>query len=348
VKNFSRLFLRLITSNMRGRWVFAFGVFLAVCVLASCKGKNNASQPPATNPSGNESNSLRQNPTNWVAGTDLSKFDLLAIDFVDPQNAWAVGDISPEGGPLFRTTDGGNSWQQIARITEVFSAIQFLNTSTGWMAGYAGRIERSDDGGRTWKTQRVEQEGDVFNALYFVDAQHGWAAGGSGLLCRTTDGGNTWQQIATNRIEDFWAVRFATSEHGWIVGEDGLILATTDGGNTWVQQKSATTKALSGLTLLSSGALVTVGESGTILRSENGGTWQAINSGTTEMLNAIAASDKDTLWAVGSGGAIVSSNDGGKSWTVHKPVSTRHLLAIDLIPGRGIAVGKRGAIQRLQ
>jgi photosystem II stability/assembly factor-like uncharacterized protein len=333
---------------MRGRLIFAFGVFLALCVLAACKSKNNAAPQPATNPPGNESDSLRQNPANWLAGTDISKFDLLAIDFVDPQNAWTVGDISPEGGPLFRTTDGGNSWQQIARITEVFSAIQFLNTSTGWMAGYAGRIERTDDGGRTWKTQRVEQEGDVFNSLYFVDNERGWAAGGSGLLCRTTDGGNSWQQIATNRIEDFWTVRFATAERGWIVGEDGLILATTDSGNTWVQQKSATTKALSGLTILPSGAIVAVGESGTILRSENGGNWQIVPSGTNEMLNAIAAFDKDALWAVGSGGAILSSNDSGKSWMVHKPVSARHLLAIDLISGRGIAVGKRGAIQRLQ
>lgn len=317
-------------------------------MLAACKGKNNETQQPATNSSANESNPVRQNPGDWIAGADISKYDLLTIDFVDAQNAWTVGDISPEGGPLFRTTDGGNSWQQIARITEVFSSIQFLNTSTGWMAGYAGRIERSDDGGRNWKTQRIEREGDVLNSLYFVDAEHGWAAGGRGLVCRTTDGGNSWQQMATNRIEDFWAVRFATAERGWIVGEDGLIQATTDGGNTWVQQKSSTTKALSGLTILSSGALVTVGESGTILRSENGSNWQVVNSGTTEMLNAVA-SDKDELWAVGSGGATLSSNDGGKSWTVHKPVTTKHLLAIDFIsPGRGIAVGKRGAIQKFQ
>jgi photosystem II stability/assembly factor-like uncharacterized protein len=330
------------------RLIFACAALL-ICLLASCRGKNNAPQPPATNSSGNESHSSRENPSAWVAGLDISKFDLLAIDFVDLQNAWAVGDISPEGGPLLRTTDGGNSWQVIARITEVFSAIQFLNTSTGWMAGYAGRIERSDDGGRTWKTQRVEREGEVFNSLYFLDTQRGWAAGGRGLLCRTTDGGNSWQQLATNRVEDFWAVRFASPERGWIVGEDGLILATTDGGNSWIQQKSAITKALLGLTILPTGALVAVGESGTILRSEDGGTWQTVGSGTTEMLNAVAASDKDSLWVVGSGGATLRSGDGGKSWALHRPVSARHLLAIDLIsPERGIAVGKRGAIQRLQ
>jgi photosystem II stability/assembly factor-like uncharacterized protein len=345
-KKLSQLFWHAIASNRLG--VGALFVF-AVLLLAACGGKNNSPQPPATNSSANESYSLRPDSGHWLAGTEISKFDLLAIDFVDPLNAWTVGDISPEGGPLLRTTDGGNSWQVIARITEVFSAIQFLNLSTGWMAGYAGRIERSDDGGRTWKTQRVEREGEIFNSLFFLNPEQGWAAGGRGLLCRTTDGGRSWQQLATNRIEDFWAVRFASPERGWIVGEDGLILATADGGNNWVQQKSATTKALSGLTILPSGALIAVGESGTILRSENGGNWQAVPSGTGEMLNAVAASDSNLLWAVGSGGATLGSTDGGNSWVVYPPVSARHLLAIDLSsPGRGIAVGKRGTIQRLQ
>ncbi len=334
---------------MSVRFILAFIALVLVSVLVSCTGKKNPTQHAATDKPLEESYPLRQDQGRWNTGVDISKFDLLAIDFLDAQNGWTVGDISPEGGPLFRTTDGGISWQVIARITEVFSSIQFVSPSLGWMAGYAGRIERTDDGGQTWKTQRFEREGEVLNSLCFVDQERGWAAGGRGLVCRTTNGGNRWEEIVTNRIEDLWTVRFATPERGWIVGEDGLILSTTDGGSTWTQQKSGTTKALLGLTILPSSAMVAVGESGTILRSENGSDWQAIHSGTTEMLNAVAAADKDRLWAVGSGGATLSSNDGGKSWTMNQPVSARHLMAIDLINStRGIAVGKRGAIQRLQ
>lgn len=334
---------------MSVRFILALLVLVTVSLWVSCTGKKNSTQQVTTNQPDKESNPLRPNQGRWIAGADISKFDLLAIDFVDPQNAWAVGDISPEGGPLFRTTDGGNNWQVVARITEVFSSIQFISLTTGWMAGYAGRIERTDDGGRTWKTQRFEREGEVLNSLCFVDKERGWVAGGKGLVCRTANGGNSWEEIATNRVEDLWTVRFATPERGWIVGEDGLILSTTDGGNTWAQQKSGTTKALLGLTILSSGTLVAVGESGAILRSENGRDWQIIHSGTTEMLNTVAASDPDTLWAVGSGGATVGSNDGGKSWAITQSVSSRHFMAIDLISStRGIAVGKRGAVQRLQ
>jgi photosystem II stability/assembly factor-like uncharacterized protein len=334
---------------MSVRFILVFIALVVVSVWVACTGKKNSTQPATTNQPDKESYSSRQNLADWLADTEISKLDLLAIDFVDEQNAWAVGDISPEGGPLFRTTDGGNSWQSIARTTEVFSSIQFVNPSLGWMAGYAGRIERTDDGGKTWKTQRFEREGEVLNSLCTVDQERGWAAGGRGLVCRTTNGGKSWEEVTTKRVEDLWTVRFVTPERGWIVGEDGLILSTTDGGNTWIQQKSGTTKALLGLTILPSGTVVAVGESGTILRSENGSDWQAIPSGTTAMLNAVAAADNDTLWAVGSNGATLNSNNGGKSWTMNQPVSARHLLAIDLISAtRGIAVGKRGAIQRLQ
>src|SRR5438552_18479187 len=98
---------------MSVRLISVFVELVLVMALTSCTGKNNSTQQ-ATNQQGNESNSLRQIQAPWVAGADLSKFDLLAIDFVDEQNGWTVGDISPEGGPLLRTTDGGNSWQVIA------------------------------------------------------------------------------------------------------------------------------------------------------------------------------------------------------------------------------------------
>jgi photosystem II stability/assembly factor-like uncharacterized protein len=331
---------------MRARFFSIVVAFALAFWLAACANQTTPLQQKATDSNAAAPSSAPQG--RWFAGTDISKFDLLAIDFVDAQNGWTVGDISPEGGPLLRSTDGGNSWQVIAKITEVFASIQFVNASTGWMAGYAGRIERTDDGGRTWKTQRFEREGEVLNSLYFVDKEFGWAVGGRGLVCHTTNGGNSWEQMPTNRVEDLWAVRFSSRERGWIVGEDGLIISTTDGGNNWTQQKSGTTKALFGLAILPTGTLVAVGEGGTILRGENGSDWKAVSSGAADTLNAVAA-DKEMLVAVGASGLTLSSNDEGKSWTIAAPVSTKHLLAVDLIDSRrGIAVGKRGAIQRLQ
>jgi photosystem II stability/assembly factor-like uncharacterized protein len=325
---------------------FFFITALSACMVValSC---NNYSGALESNK--NSQTSPSQNATHWVAGQNLSPYDLLAVDFVDNKTGWAVGDISPEGGPLLRTTDGGTSWQMVYKTTEVFAAIQFVTPTRGWMAGFAGRIESTTDGGLTWKTQRLEREGEVLNSLCFIDAERGFAAGGRGLLLATINGGNSWEPIPTNRVEDFWAIRFASPERGVAVGEDGLILATTDGGKSWAQKTSGTTKALLGLTAAGDGQFVVVGEDGTILRSETGADWTLMQSGTNEMLSAVAAADNQTLWAVGSRGTTVQSTDGGKSWALAPPVANRHLLALDLIsPTQGVAVGRRGAIQKLE
>jgi photosystem II stability/assembly factor-like uncharacterized protein len=189
----------------------------------------------------------------------------------------------------------------IYKTTEVFSAIQFVTPTRGWMAGFAGRIERTDDGGLSWKNQRFEREGDVLNSICFIDAERGFVAGGRG------------------------------------------------GGSSWTEKKSETTKALLGLAVSSADISIAVGEGGTILRSEKGSEWAPINSGTVEMLNAVAAADDNNFCAVGSRGATLQSTDGGKSWTVAAPVSAKHLLAIDLISAsQGVAVGRRGGIQKLE
>jgi photosystem II stability/assembly factor-like uncharacterized protein len=326
---------------MRKKMVLPVALLVFTFASLCCNNKSGASKQ-----SKNTQSSSSQ--IHWVTGQTISPYDLLAVDFVDEKNGWAVGDISPEGGPLLRTTDGGNSWKVIYKITEVFSAIQFVTPTRGWMAGFAGRIEHTDDGGLTWKNQRFEREGEVLNAICFIDAERGFVAGGRGLVLGTTDGGKTWAQMATDRIEDLWAIRFASPERGFIVGEDGLILSTTDGGKTWAQKKSATTKALLGLAVTADDISIAVGEGGTILRSEKGSDWTEVNSGTSEMLNGVAAAD-NIFWAVGSRGTNLQSTDGGQSWAVVAPVSANHLLAIELISAtQGVAVGRRGAIQKLE
>ena len=331
-------------ANRPQQFFFMIAFLTCIFVAVSCNNHSGALESNKNTPI-----SPSPNTTHWVAGQSISPYDLLAVDFVDGKTGWAVGDISPEGGSLLRTTDGGTSWQVIYKTTEVFSAIQFITATRGWMAGFAGRIESTTDGGFTWNTQRLEREGEVLNSLCFIDAERGFAAGGHGLVLRTTDGGKTWEQIATGRVEDFWAMRFASPERGIIVGEDGVILATTDGGKTWTQKKSGTTKALLGLAITAEGLSIAVGEGGTILRSENGADWALNNSGTNEMLSAVAAADNSILWAVGARGTTLHSTDGGKNWTAIAPVSLRPLLAIDLTSAaQGVAVGRRGAIQKLE
>ncbi|HWN99666.1 MAG TPA: YCF48-related protein [Blastocatellia bacterium] len=284
--------------------------------------------------------------THWVAGSPVAEVNLLAVDLIDQKNGWAVGDIGLMSGAVLRTTDGGQSWQAASKTDEILAAVKFVTTTRGWVAGYAGRIQRTDDGGLTWKVQRAEREGEVLNSIFFLDPERGWAVGGSGLLLLTVDGGANWEVVPTGRAEDFWSVKFLTPERGFIVGEDGLILATADGGRRWTAQPSGTSGALLGLAVASDYA-VAVGEKGTILRTDNFESWHAIEAGTSETLNAVA-SGGDVCWAVGSKGATAGSTDRGRSWKPSPAVVQRDLMSISVFSAvRAVAVGRRGAVQLL-
>src|SRR5689334_3645231 len=104
-------------------------IFLLTC--ASCGGRSNSSSQPAR----------------WSSGPNVGRLDLLAVDFLDAQTGWAVGEIDPggTGGAIYQTSDGGRNWRPIARTSEILTSVHFVNAKTGWVAGHAGRIERTDD-----------------------------------------------------------------------------------------------------------------------------------------------------------------------------------------------------------
>jgi photosystem II stability/assembly factor-like uncharacterized protein len=289
-------------------------------------------------------------PLKGTAALSLGTLDLLGVDFIDARTGWAVGDIDPRGtgGIIYKTVDGGQSWHPVARTSEILTTIHFVNLNTGWVAGYAGRIARTDDGGLTWKIQRIEREGEVLNSIFFLNEQIGWAVGASGLVLRTIDGGASWNQAETGRVEDLWGVCFREPDIGWIVGEEGLILLTSNGGKTWLPQTSGTSSSLFGIAVSSFGVVIVVGEAGTILRSDGDSGWRIAESRTKSTLNAVAVSG-NSFCAVGEKGTILNSIDDGRSWTNIAAGSPRDLTSIDLPDASyAIAIGRRGATQLLQ
>lgn len=286
----------------------------------------------------------------WSVGPLAGNQDLLSVDMIDPMVGWAVGDMEPgvAGGVIYKTTDGARTWRPASRVFEILASVHFASASVGWVAGHGGRIERTDDGGTTWKSQRVEREAEILNSIYFIDDRLGWVAGGGGLVLRTSNGGQTWDIIKTERSEDLWSVRFISPLKGWIVGEGGLVLSTTDGGLTWTQATSGVTRALLGLAVDRAGSIIAVGEGGTILRSAGGGPWARVESGTSDNLNAVSSPDSALFWCVGARGIALQSDDGGVTWKATGRLTTRDLLAIDVVsPGHGIAVGQKGFTQVL-
>jgi len=108
--------------------------------------------------------------------------------------------------------------------------------------GNEGRIERSDDGGQTWKPQANALPGD-WRAGAVVSDKVWWLVGANGAIARTTDGEH-WERIApppqaadASGKQPYWLDIVASdSQTATITAGNQQRYATHDGGKTWQKQ----------------------------------------------------------------------------------------------------------------
>jgi len=134
----------------------------------------------------------------------------LAFAFPSASQGWLAcsgGNGSrPAASALYRTTDGGRSWQSMASPLVAAStgapgdaavtALGFASPTDGWIVDDGGAVLRTRDGGQT--RMRSLAANQPVAAGLFLDAAHGWFAGGQAVWA-TRDGGTTWEKVAVDR-----------------------------------------------------------------------------------------------------------------------------------------------------
>lgn len=176
-------------------------------------------------------------------------FEVMATSFVGQDLAFVAARWT-DGRALFRTRDGGRTWEENALPAEInyVAGLRFVDERNGWLIGFAPRggqygcdhaappdvprcreiLFRSRDGGRTWTSLRVTAiapaGGSALKELQFVDATNGWMLERSGPLpCQTgkpcfnllatADGGDAWRTVlADTALSD---LHFIDRLHGW-------------------------------------------------------------------------------------------------------------------------------------
>lgn len=94
-------------------------------------------------------------------------------------------------GTLRRTNDGGGNFKSSFGYNMNFEGIQMLNTMIGYSCGLNGILNKTTDGGNTWK-QQISNTSESLNEIFFLDAKVGFAVGTNGTLLKTTDGGDNF------------------------------------------------------------------------------------------------------------------------------------------------------------
>lgn len=231
------------------------------------------------------------------SGTDVYLFSL---SFADSRHGWAVGDQSI----LLQTRDGGANWsrhkiipssqKELSREEAVVSQdpvlydVQFLDTSTGWVAGEFGKIYHTTDGGQSWSEQEHSLLGDevvdlldlpTFFGIHMVDAQHGSVAGLDGRIAHTEDG-VTWKfhqmQLDYPIVDPLFNPMGFADGSGWAIGAAGEVVRLDTAAGAWrrVRLGMEVFTWLRGMSWLNQRDGWIVGGFGLILHTTDGGqTW---------------------------------------------------------------------------
>jgi hypothetical protein len=98
-----------------------------------------------------------------------------------------------------------------------------------------GVVERTDDGGATWRRQRVKTSDEIVAGAAPSDNVC-WLVGRGGVVLMTNDGKN-WKQIPSATSVDLVAVTAGNASSATVTAADGRMFSTQNGGVTWQLMK---------------------------------------------------------------------------------------------------------------
>lgn len=290
----------------------------------------------------------RDGGVGWIS-IALPRPDLRAAYFESADSGWIAAAADEfSHAILYRTQDGGRTWQQQPDPPNVFRPVYFFlpGGSVGWVAGaklsdpppdlrvLPGCIDPPNgamlepevfhtvDGGRHWSKQPLPQMGGCpFEALSFRNDREGVAVSGSHAYY-TLDGGGAWisasfpkscnSGLPPGEQDQQTSFFFYDSKTGWLSSADGFLWKTEDGGRSWCE--------LRGLQMGAGG------------------------------LGALGALFFDTLrhgWMLDHDMNIVETNDSGSSWTM-SPGGPEYVSDLSCASDRcwAVAQGKLYRIER--
>lgn len=162
--------------------------------------------------------------------------------FLDAQTGWMAVELQSNSnfshGALFRTVDGGASWEQMS--LPVGEAVRFIDSSRGWTAGGAAGDELyiTRDGGRSWEpVQAISFDEDASPEESFQFESYSLGSLPDSAVKVEVAKGRVWAQTINGTCSGY------KTRPGESLPESALpfqcetrshLLSSMDGGLTWI------------------------------------------------------------------------------------------------------------------
>lgn len=252
--------------------------------------------------------------------------------FINASNGFIAGN----NGCLFRTIDGGTSWESIPAPMNVdFTKILFNDDLHGWILGSYLDLSynsvpfllKTTDGGILWDTETITDFA-LFTDIFFIDNLTGWCIGYGGKFFKTTDGGTTWinKSFLPPHNADFYSVKFINEYEGFLTGSSSPYVLpdyfitgyTLDGGENW--SFGVAPQVIEGaefkMDMVYDSTLIIAGKNGIILKSEDKShRWSFGMNNPADNLYALDFLNTGTGIAGADSGYFLKSSDAGMHWS---------------------------------
>jgi photosystem II stability/assembly factor-like uncharacterized protein len=246
----------------------------------------------------------------WTASqAGYSEGQFATFEFTDAQHGWMLQEVESGFGSqlvsLFRTIDGGDTWQEIVNPYESEdlqscrkSGMSFYGTDTGWVTYdcegtyLEAFLDISDDAGQSWMEGQLPlPEGAA------QSTDEGWCSSSSPHLTGEASG----SLIVTCVVDE-----------GSVLSESSYLYLTEDAGESWEIRDYP-------------GGEPHFFEDGTLLalardqyRSmDSGESWEKIKTVSWDGIYSFVNPDRG--WAVATSDneiALVTTSDGGRTWDI--------------------------------
>ncbi len=283
--------------------------------------------------------------TSWsVATTQWLTNGLYALDFVSPDDGWAVGVLNQSTPPAWGLQHwNGSAWteyQPPSYTPGPMKDVDMLASDQVWAVGSQAVFYWH---GSTWTQQSAT--GNFMDALSMVSPTDGWAVGSSGKIVHFD--GTSWTNYTSPTTTNLWSLDMVNADEGWAGGTLGLMLHYQSG--TWSQvAPNPGTTTIEAIQMLDANEGWAVGYNGEILHY-TGGTWSPVSSPVTTNLLGIDMLDANEGWAVGAsaaGGTSAILHYSGGTWSVVDSPTRNNLRDVYVFPdGRGWAVGESPGVK---
>jgi 7,8-dihydropterin-6-yl-methyl-4-(beta-D-ribofuranosyl)aminobenzene 5'-phosphate synthase len=248
-----------------------------------------------------------------------------------------------EPGGLYRSGDGGDSWQAVSRGLEALAplaiAVHPVNPDLAWVGTMVGGY-RTSDGGLNWQQMADLPPVPLYTLAVTPDGRTLYAGGEATGIWRSDDGGQTWRMSQVADGPDTVLSLAVTPDGRVLAGTAGQgVWYSRDGGEQWQMAGGELAQAHVPLLVVDDNRLCALSEGSLHISGDGGQNWQTTGPPDFEALSFTAEPGPTGRLHLGSkGDGLAVSADGGQTWTLEGD-EFRHaditcLVADPVTPGR--------------